>query len=181
MKKSIKKLSILFLSVFFLTACNKQTSIQEYYIEKQNSGDFIAIDIPASILKVGEGASQETRETLLTIKKLNVLALRTEGINETEFEKEYARVKEILKNDDYNELMRMKHENVNIVINYQGDEDAIDEFVLLAADKNKGFALARVLGNKMEPAKIIKMAQDFKNIDQEGAEDALGQLTDLFN
>jgi hypothetical protein len=76
--------------------------------------------------------------------------------------------------------MRMKHENINIVINYQGSDDAINEFILFASDNSKGFALARVLGNKMQPEKIMKMAEDFKNIDKEGAGDALAQLSDLF-
>ena len=70
--------------------------------------------------------------------------------------------------------------NMNIVINYQGEDDAINEFILFAADNDKGFALARVLGNKMQPEKIMKMAKDFQNIDQEGAGDALAQLSDLF-
>ena len=35
-------------------------------------------------------------------------------------------------------------------------------------------------GNKMDPAKIMKMAKDMENIDQEGAGDALGQLSELF-
>ena len=76
--------------------------------------------------------------------------------------------------------MRMKHQNMNIIINYQGADEAINEFVLYAADNEKGFALARVLGNKMDPEKIMKMAQDLKNIDGEGASDAMAQITDLF-
>ncbi len=40
--------------------------------------------------------------------------------------------------------------------------------------------LARVLGNKMQPEKIMKMAEDFKNIDKEEAGDALAQITELF-
>ena len=117
---------------------------------------------------------------MATIKKLNVLAFKITDSNSEEFKAEYAQVKELLKNDNYNELMRMKHDNINIVIKYQGADDAIDEFVLFASDDTKGFALARVLGNKMQPEKIIKMAKDFKNIDKEGAGDALAQLSDLF-
>jgi hypothetical protein len=180
MKNTIKKLSILFFASLVMFSCNKQPTIQEYYIEKQDSGDFLALDIPASILKVGDQASEDTKETLATIKKLNVLAFKINDANKDQYDAEYARVKEILKSDNYNELMRMKHENINIVINYQGEDDAVDEFILLAADKSKGFALARVLGDKMQPQKIIKMTEDFKNIDKDGAGEALGQLSELF-
>ena len=97
---------------------------------------------------------------------------------EDQYKTEYAQIKEILKNDSYNELMRMKHENINIIINYEGSEDAVDEFILFASDRDKGFAVARVLGDKMQPEKIIKMAEDFKNIDQDDA--AFSQITELF-
>ena len=114
-----------------------------------------------------------------TIKKLNVLAFKLDEENRTAFEKEQAEVKQILKNDRYNELMRMKHEGMNIVINYQGSDEAVDEFILFASDDSKGFALARVLGDKMEPAKIMKMAEDMKNLDAYGS--ALAELGEIFS
>jgi hypothetical protein len=129
---------------------------------------------------VQEGASEETKKTMATIKKLNILAFKVNETNAAEFKTELAEVKSILKGDNYSELMRMKHEGINIVINYQGTDDAIDEFLLLASDNEKGFALARILGDKMQPEKIMKMAKDFENIDKEGAGDALSQLTDMF-
>ena len=73
MNKMIKTLSILFFASLLLVACNKQPTIQEYYVQKQESNNFIAIDLPASLLKVGDEASQETKETMATIKKLNIL------------------------------------------------------------------------------------------------------------
>lgn len=179
MKNSIKTLSFIILAAVLL-ACNNQPTIQEYYVEKQENENFIAIDLPASLLKVEEGASEETKKTMATIKKLNILAYKVNENNASQYEAELAQVKSIIKADQYTDLMRMKHDGINIVINYQGDDDAIDEFLLLASDKEKGFALARVLGDKMEPAKIMKMANDFKNIDKDGAGDALAQLSDLF-
>ena len=180
MKNTIKKLSFIILAALVLVACNKQRTLQEYYVQKQESDNFISIDLPASLLKVEEGASEETKKTMATIKKLNILAFKVNETNTAEFKTELAEVKSILKGDNYTELMRMKHEGINIVINYQGADDAIDEFLLLASNNEKGFALARILGDKMQPEKIMKMAEDFKNIDKEGAGDALSQLSDLF-
>ena len=179
MKNSIKALSIAILGLVMLAACNNQKTIQEYYVEKQESNDFIAIDLPASIVDVSENASEETKETLKTIKKLNVLAFKLDEDNRAEFDKEQMEVKQILKGDRYNELMRMKHEGMNIVINYQGSDEAVDEFILFASDDSKGFALARVLGDKMEPAKIMKMAEDMKNLDADSS--ALAELGEIFS
>lgn len=180
MKNSIKNLSLIILSAILFMACNNQPTIQEYYVEKQENDNFIAIDLPASLLKVEDGASDETKKTMATIKKLNILAFKVTESNAAEYATELAQVKSILKSDDYSDLMRMKHEGINIVINYQGEDDAIDEFLLLASSNDKGFAIARVLGNKMQPEKIMKMAKDFQNIDKEGAGEALAQLSDLF-
>ncbi|UCE92972.1 MAG: DUF4252 domain-containing protein [Flavobacteriaceae bacterium] len=180
MNNKIKILSILVLTTLFFVSCNKEMTIQEYYVKKQENSNFLAIDIPASLFKVQESASEETKSTMESIKKLNVLAFKINDENADQYAAEYEEVKKIIKGSKYNELMRMKHENMNIVINYQGEDDAIDEFVLFAADNNKGFAIARVLGNKMDPAKIMKMAKDMENIDKEGAGDALGQLSELF-
>ena len=179
MRKSTKTLGIAILGLVMLVACDNQKSIQEYYVEKQESNDFIAIDLPASIIDVSEEASEETRATMKTIKKLNVLAFKLDESNQAQYEKEKAEVKQILKSDKYNELMRMKHEGMNIVINFQGSDEAVDEFILFASDNSKGFALARVLGDKMEPAKIMKMAEDMKNLDADGA--ALAELGDMFS
>ena len=70
----IKTFSMLLFASLLLVACNKQPTIQVYYVQKQESNNFIAIDLPASLLKVGDEASQETKETMATIKKLNILA-----------------------------------------------------------------------------------------------------------
>lgn len=164
-------------SVVMFVSCNRQQSIQEYYVEKQETDNFIAIDLPASIIKLGEEVSPETRETMSTIRKLNILALKVDDTNREQFDKEYATVREILTGDKYNELLRVRHENIQVQIKYQGDEDTVDEFIMFAADKEKGFALARVLGDHMRPERIMKMTQDLKNMDAN--EDALAQIGEL--
>ena len=41
----------------------------------------------------------------------------------------------------------------------KGDEDAIDEVVVFAQDNSKGFVLARVLGNDMNVADMVRFAE----------------------
>ena len=85
MNKIFKTLSILLFASLVLVACNKQMTIQEYYVQKQESDHFIAIDLPASLLKVDGAASEETKETMATIKKLNILAFKKNATNEAAF------------------------------------------------------------------------------------------------
>ena len=44
-----------------LTSCNSNKSLQEYYVEKQNSDNFIAIDLPASLINLNDDVSGITR------------------------------------------------------------------------------------------------------------------------
>lgn len=166
MKKFIIVLSIILVSGFVLQSCNKEQSLQEYYIEKQESANFLSIDVPASIISLKEGVSSETIKTYKSIKKLNLLAFKINNQNKAEFEIEKEKVKHILKSKKFNELVRVKHKNANVIVKYLGKDDAIDEVVVFASDNEKGFALARVIGDDMQPEKIIKLIDNIDSVDE---------------
>ena len=63
MENTIKKFSLLLFATMILLACNKQPTVQEYYVEKQGNNNLMVIDLPASLLKVEDGASEETKKT----------------------------------------------------------------------------------------------------------------------
>lgn len=173
----VQIISLMFLITAFIS-CNSEPSLQEYYVEKQNSSEFISLDLPASLLSLNESSSNETKEAMESLKKLNILAYKIDDSNKDMYLIEYKKVKEIINNDKYNELVRMNHDGVHVIIKYLGDDNAIDEIIVLASDKSKGFALARVLGDKMNPEKIIKLAQNFKDIDKDNS--AFSQISELF-
>lgn len=179
----MKKVYLIVLSILFVSAgfvsCNNEPSLQEYYIEKQSSSEFISLDLPASIVSLNEDSSEETKEAMASIKKLNILAYKLNDSINDKYLTEFKKVKEILKNEKYNELIRMNHNGANIIIKYLGTEEAIDEFIVLASDKNKGFALARVLGNKMNPEKIMKLAKNINEFDNDN--EAFSQIEGLLN
>ncbi len=72
--------------------------------------------------------------------------------------------------------MRVKDKGMSFVIKYEGDDDSMDEVIVYATDKTKGFALIRVLGDNMEPAKIMKLANSINKVDSDGFK----QLEGLF-
>lgn len=164
MKVLIKQIFLMAALIGVLSSCDQGESIQKYYVEKQNNNNFISVDLPASLIQINDSVSVETKETLKTINKLNLLAFKLEDSNKNEYVTEVQKVKEILKNKTYNDLIRLKHENTNVVIKFLGDENAVDEFILFASNKEKGFALARVLGKNMHPDKLAKLAKDIKEL-----------------
>jgi len=163
MKTFFKISMIAFATAILTVACDTNPSLQKYYVDSKENNEFISIDLPASILKLKDGdVSADVKKTLETIKKVNFLALQLNETNVELFNTEKEKVKKILKNPKYKQLVRMNLGNGNVSINYLGEEDAIDEVVIFGSDNQKGFALVRVIGEKMNPAEIFSLSQEIK-------------------
>jgi len=175
MKKSIIYLGSILLLVVSIS-CKSEASLQKYYIDNEGDKNFRQFDIPASILTLKEDASPESKEALASLKKLNILAFVRDGSNEAQYANEDTKVKAILKNSKFKELMRVKDKGRNIIVKYEGDDDTMDEVIVYAKDQAQGFALVRVLGDKMDPAKIVKLANSISDVDSDGFK----QLEGLF-
>lgn len=162
--KTFLKISIVVLFISLLTtACDTNPSLQKYIVDSKENNEFISIDLPSSILKLKDGdVSEEVKKTLETIKKVNFLALQLNETNLELFNTEKEKVKKILKNPKYKQLVRMNLGKGNVTVNYLGDEDAIDEVVIFGSDNQRGFALVRVIGENMNPAEIFSLTQEIK-------------------
>ncbi len=176
MKKTAIYVGLLSL-VITIFSCASEASMQKYYIDHQNDKSFRAIDIPASIISLKEDASPEAKKAFESLKKFNILAFIKDDVNIAEFKAEQLKVKKILKDNKYQELMRIKDKGRNLIIKYEGTEDAIDEVYLYAADKAQGFALVRVLGDNMKPEHVGLIMKSIKDIDKDS--DALKQLSGM--
>ncbi|NVK52100.1 MAG: DUF4252 domain-containing protein [Flavobacteriaceae bacterium] len=150
-----------FILVFLLTSCNNE-SLQKYLVKSQEKQGFITFDVPSSILQLrSDNVSQETKETLNSIKKINFVALPFKD-NAKEIEAERVQLEKILKNDAYKSLIKMKDKGIKLSLYYSGQEDAIDEVVAFGFGKKHGVGVARILGDNMNPAKILKMLNEVK-------------------
>jgi len=178
--KKFLKFSGLVIAVALLTiACDTNPSLQKYYVDSKENSEFISIDLPSSILQLKDTeVSDDIKNTLETIKKVNFLALQLNETNKELFTSEKQKVKDILKNPKYKQLMRMNMGNGNVSVNYLGAEDAIDEVIIFGSDNKKGFAVVRVIGENMNPANILKLTQELK---MDGDSDQLKQLGGLLS
>jgi len=172
MKSIIKFLGLA--SILFLISCNSRPSLQEYFVDHQEDQDFVSVDISASLLDTKKiNLSQENRQTLKSIKKVNFLALPLKEQSKIRFDKESVDIAQILKNEKYQTLMKFKSNGTNILLKYTGEDEDIDEVIVFAKDQKKGLALIRVLGDNMRPEKIVKLAESVEkgNIDLEAFKD----------
>lgn len=172
MKKAVLILVLISLGV---VSCKNETTLQEYYVENQNNQQYLAFDIPASLL-TGDNSklTAEQKATLATIKKVNVLGFPLKDENQALYEAEKEKLAEILKSDKYEQLMRYGGGTRKAELYFLGEDDAIDELIVFGSDDEKGFGIARVTGNKMNPEALIKLLKSF----EEGELDVAG-LPDL--
>ena len=172
--KHIIKSCVVLLAVA-LASCASQQSLQEYYVDNQENPTFISLDIPASILKMEEvELSEVQQEAVESLRKFNLLAFRKTSENEADYKLEKAKVREILKGDDFVELMKINSQYGKGVIKYIGEDDAIDEVIIYGDSKEQGFALVRVLGKDMNPVHIIQLMQAIQKSEYSG--EGLGEI-----
>src|SRR5690606_7583875 len=140
--KSIVYMVILVATLF---SCNQNPSLQTYYVDNQEKPNFLSVDIPANFLNLDENSlTAEQKEAYESIEKLNMLAFRLTEHNQTDYDIELQKVKTILDNPKYEELMRGGNAvDGKFVIKILGEEDDIEEFILFGSSNNKGFAIVR--------------------------------------
>ena len=83
--------------------------------------------------------------------------------NAEDFKAELAKVKTILDNEKYEDLMEVNDRAGKFIGKSVGDEDTIDEFVLLVSNNDTGFGVIRILGDDMDPAQIVTLVDAMKN------------------
>lgn len=182
MKPFIKSILTAFVLVFAVTACKKEQTLQEYIVESKENNEYMSIDMPASIIQLDKtNINEEDKATLNTIKKMNFLAFPLSDTNQEMFVSEKQKVKKILKQDVFTELMTVKGKVGDVIVSFTGNDEAIDEVIIFGASDEKGFALARVLGENMNPADILKIAQHLEIDDDSGEMHQLGAIFSTIN
>jgi len=179
-----KYLLALTLASLALFSCDNSESLQQYLVDKQDDDKFLKVDLATSLLQnENSDFTQEEKDILATVKKINVVAYPLKGENTTDYETEKDKVKSILAKDKYKTLLKMGSNNRGATLKYTGEEDAIDELIVFASDEERGFAVFRLLGEKMRPDQMMKLMKSIDkgdiNINQlSGLGDILGMGSD---
>jgi hypothetical protein len=146
------------LAALTLFSCSNKESLQRYIVDRQDDDSFLKIDIAASLLQTDSAnLSQEEKDILKTIKKINVIAYPIEEGNVSAYEVKMQVLKTILDQDRYKTLMKYGSNKEGATLKYVGLENAIDEIIVFVRDDEKGFALFRLLGDDMRPEQMIKL------------------------
>lgn len=174
--------AIVFLTVFLtsllLLSCDSKPTIQKYFVANSENKDFVALDISPTILNVDKTKlTAEQKKALESFDKMNVLVFKLDENNQAQYEVESQKITQILKDETYQQLMKVGSGKDGATISFVGDEDDIDEFVVFAKRKENGFAVVRILGNDMNPNNIMTMLSVLKESKIDTAQ--LAPLKDL--
>ena len=180
MHTSIKNIIMLLILVVTFQSCNQGPTLQTYYVDNELKPGFTQLDIPTSFLNIEKtNLTEEQKEAYESVDKLNMLAFVLDDTNKDQYDVELAKVKTILKNPKYEELMRGGNTtDGKFVVKFIGEEDDIDELILFGSANQKGFALVRVLGNGMNTNKIMKLANALETADIDDSQ--ISQFADFF-
>ncbi|OYX27943.1 MAG: hypothetical protein B7Z06_03000 [Flavobacteriales bacterium 32-35-8] len=163
MYPSIKYTVVIIIAAFILVSCNNGLTMQRYFVEHQEAKNFLAQDVPISMLNIDESKlTAEQKEAYKSVERLNFLGYKTDSTNVNVYNSELAKVKTILKDEKYNELIDFSYNGAKIAVKYIGDEEA-DEFIIFGSSKDMGFGIIRVLGDDMSPEKIMTLGQLFES------------------
>lgn len=167
--KTVSFYTLLFVG-FLLASCDSKPSLQHYFVENSEKKDFIALDISPNILNVDKSKLNAAQtKALASFDRMNVLAFKRDAKNAAQFETERNKVSTILKDQKYQQLIKVGSGKDGASISFVGEDDHIEEFVVYANRAENGFAVVRVLGKDMNPTDIMNMISLLKdsNIDLE--------------
>ena len=163
MQRAIKYILFTFTAVL-LSSCGDRMSLQRYYVDNQESKNFIFQDVPLSMIKLDKtNFTEDQKDAYNSVNKLNFLGYKANEADVDIYKTELAKVKTILKDNKYKDLIEFSDKGNKVVVKYIGDNDEADEVVIFGNAKALGFGIVRVLGDDMSPDKIAVLINAMQN------------------
>lgn len=144
--------------VLMLASCEQKPTVQKYFVEKSGKPNFAVVDVAPSFIKATDlKLTTEEKEALESLKKFNVMIYKKDSLDSGEYKAEAENVKQLLKQDNYEELMKMNLQGVNASISTKGEGENIDEFLVYMNNSETGFGVIRAIGDDMTPNKVMTL------------------------
>lgn len=168
MKMQFFKWISLVLITGLILSCSNQQSIQEFIIQEQDKPEIWSLDLSTRLIADQyEVTDQIDQEVLKKVRKINLIALPLkDSVGNASIIDKYStdnqHIKDILKQDKYQELFRFGKASQGFRVYSVGKGDRLDEIIIFGNDHDAGWLILRILGDDMQPKDIVKA---FQNID----------------
>jgi len=176
MQRTIKYIVLVLIVAMAFVSCNDGKSLQRYFVDNQESSNFITQDIPISMVEIDDSKfTDDQKEAYKSVKRLNFLGYKVDDTDAETFKSELTKVKTILNDEKYNDLMEFSDKGNKIIVKYIGADDEADEVVIFGSAKELGFGIVRILGNDMNPDKMVTLvnAMQNANVDENQIQDIM--------
>jgi len=166
MKRAVQNMLLSLFTTAILVSCSSGPTLQTYFVDHQEEPNFISQDLPISMLNMDTATfTEEEHEAFKSVKRLNFLGFKANENNAEVAKAEIATVKNILKGEKYKDLIEFSHKGNKFTVKYIGTDEEADEFIILGDSKEIGFGVVRVLGNDMNPSKMMTLANSLQKAD----------------
>ncbi|MGB0788704.1 MAG: DUF4252 domain-containing protein [Marinirhabdus sp.] len=176
----VKYAMALVLVLLACASCSSEKSLQKYLVEKQDDPNFVKVDVATSLFENATTTmGEDEKEVLKTLKKINIVAYPIENGNVAAYKLQKDEALQVLSQEKYKMLMKMGSNKQGLTLKYLGEDDSIDELIVFGNDNKRGFAIFRLLGENMEPEKLVAAIQgmDMSEIELPG----LGNVEGIFS
>ncbi|SCY09203.1 protein of unknown function [Nonlabens sp. Hel1_33_55] len=165
-KLIFKVIAISLTAMAMLTSCEKEESLQQFYVDSAEKDGFITTSIPKSILGLtASNFSEDSQKAYESIDKVNLIALPAKEENKALYEIESRKLDQIFENDKYELLMSHSSDGIKMKMLFDGSQDAIDEIIVYGRSDEMGLGVARILGDDMNVSEIMAMIQEVQGND----------------
>lgn len=177
MKKVFKTVVFSFLFSLALVSCKDETSVQNYFVDHQDLPDYKQVDLAASLVDFSNTElTKEQQETISSFEKINFIGYKIKDGDMAAYNTELEKAKQIFKNEKYSELMEFSTDGTKFRVSTLGEDDAVDEILMLVSANSTGFGIARILGDDMNPEKMVELFNAMQTADVDES-----QLKDIMN
>ena len=175
--KTLKIFTIL--SLFILFSSCKTDSVEEYFVNATENGDFFVTSIPTSFVQFDtDKLDAETIKQIASIKKVNIL-LYQNNVDQKEKEIEYKKASNAIENKHYKTLAKINDKEYQLSFSYLGSAQSIDEIIFLGKDSKYNFLIGKIKGNGVRVKDIIKALKHVKTVDDSQAKPILKMFEGL--
>jgi len=156
----MKTIIYIFIIALTFTSCNTNT-LQSYLVDHKSDENFISVDFSLrTFVDNFDELDPEQKEIFEDVNKVNLLAFKKNGSNGDAYQTKSQQLIDILSNEfKEGELMSLNMDGNFMKMYAEGLDSTVKEIVVYASNNEKGFIVARLLGDDLNPKNFIKMAE----------------------
>jgi len=164
------------LSLFIIFGSCKTDTVEEYFVNATENGDFFVTSIPSSIIQFDQDSlDAETIKELGSIKKINIL-LYQNSLDSAKKQEEYQKAHNAVQQQQYKTLTTFKDKAYEGTFSYLGSENKIDEILFIGKDNKSNFMIGILKGDGVHVNSMIKAMKHIKKFDKNQAKAIFGML-----